>query len=66
VSSLKSILIVAITLSVVACSNTLIYNAAQDNQGLECGQLPQIQFERCMKELDTTYEEHAQEWQAAR
>ena len=53
----------AITLSVMACSNKQIYTAIQDNQRLECGKLPQDQYEQCMHGLNTPYEEYEQERQ---
>lgn len=60
---MKTSLTIAITLSVMACSNKQIYTAVQDNQRLECGKLPQDQYEQCMQELEIPYEEYEQERQ---
>tara|TARA_R110002049_G_scaffold1205_9_gene9018 strand:+ start:11636 stop:11851 length:216 start_codon:yes stop_codon:yes gene_type:complete len=61
---LSALAVVAISLSVLACSNEQIYTAVQENQRVECGKLPQELYEQCMQELETPYEEYDQERQA--
>ena len=54
-----------ITLLLMGCSNRQIYTAVQENRRLECSKLPQGQYEKCMSEYDTPYEEYERERQAA-
>jgi hypothetical protein len=60
---LSSLLIIALLL--IGCSHKQIYTAVQENRRVECSKLPQSQYENCMSEYDTSYEEYERERQAA-
>lgn len=47
------------------CTNQQIYTAIQENRRQECGKLPKGQYEQCMRDYDTSYEEYERERQAA-
>ena len=54
-----------LTLSVVisitqGCSNKQIYDAAQGNHRLKCQQLPQAQYEDCMKQIEEDFDDYNQ------
>lgn len=53
-----------VALSAMACSNKQIYTAVQENQRLECRKLPQVQYDRCMEQLKTPYEDYERERKA--
>lgn len=55
---LKAIGLILCASLVCACSNEQIYTAIQDNQRLECSKLPEPQYEKCMAELETPYDEY--------
>jgi len=48
---------------ICSCSNEQIYTAIQVNQRLECSKLPQPQYEDCMKELETSYDDYERDRQ---
>lgn len=52
-----------LTLLLIGCSNKQIYTAVQENRRVECSKLPQSQYEKCMSEYDTPYEEYERERQ---
>lgn len=60
---MKTIPIICFFILASACSNEQIYTAIQDNHRLECSKLPQQQYEDCMKEHETTYDEYEQDLQ---
>ena len=45
------------------CSNQATYEAVQQSQKNECGKLPQGQYEDCMREVDTSYDDYERERQ---
>lgn len=47
-----------IALLLTGCSNQQLYNAIQENRRMECGKLPQNQFEECMRDYDTSFQEY--------
>jgi hypothetical protein len=47
------------------CTNQQIYTAIQENRRQECGKLPLGQYEQCMRDYDTSYEEYERQRQAA-
>ena len=51
-------------LIVASCSNQQIYTAVQENQRQECGKLPQVQYEKCMRDFEMSYEEYDEQRQA--
>lgn len=55
---MKIHLLLFVTLFIVACSNKVIYESIQSNNRMECGKLPQSQYEECMKKADKAYEEY--------
>ena len=57
--------VLTVSLILIGCSNEQLYTAVQENRRVECGKLPQVQFEECMSEYDTSYEEYYRERQAA-
>ena len=63
---MKHHLFLIITLLLMGCSNQQIYTAVQENRRIECSKLPQGQYEKCMSDYDTPYEEYERERQAAR
>lgn len=60
---MKYLSIMLLVLLCVACSNQEIYNTVQHNNELECSKLPQSQFEKCMAEVDQSYENYEREVQ---
>ena len=60
---MKGIGVIFYSLLVTACSNEQIYTAIQENQRLECSKLPEPQYEKCMKELETPYDEYEKDRQ---
>jgi hypothetical protein len=62
---MKASIVLVIALALLGCSNKQIYTAVQDNRRVECGKLPQNQYEQCISEYDTPYEEYERERQAA-
>ncbi|MFK8047283.1 MAG: hypothetical protein AB8B81_02495 [Halioglobus sp.] len=60
---MKALLLICIPIFLSACSNKQIYDNIQDNQRLECSKLPQQQYEDCMKDYDTSYEEYQRDRQ---
>ena len=63
--TVKQLLLAAVAAAAVACSNEQIYNTVQHNQRLECGKLPQAQYEECMRDYDTSYDEYEREQAAS-
>jgi hypothetical protein len=61
---MKASLILMLALALQGCSNQQIYTAVQENRRLECSKLPQNQYEQCMSEYDTPYDEYDRERQA--
>ena len=61
---MKASLILVIALALLGCSNKQIYTAVQENRRLECSKLPQDQYEQCISEYDTPYDEYERERQA--
>jgi PBP1b-binding outer membrane lipoprotein LpoB len=61
---MKPSVFLMIALFLMGCSNKQIYTAVQENRRVECSKLPQVQFEKCMSEYDTPYEEYQRERQA--
>lgn len=61
---MKASLILVTAVALLGCSNKQIYNAVQENRRVECGKLPQNQYEKCVSEYDTSYEEYQRERQA--
>jgi hypothetical protein len=53
-----------LSLLLMGCSNQQIYTAVQENRRVECSKLPQVQFEKCMSEYKTSYEEYERQRQA--
>ena len=62
---MKPSLYIMIALLLMSCSNRQIYTAIQENRRLECSKLPQGQYEKCMSEYDTPYDEYEREREAA-
>jgi hypothetical protein len=61
---MKLSLFLMISLFLIGCSNKQIYAAVQENRRVECSKLPQDQYEKCMSEYETPYEEYERERQA--
>lgn len=61
---MKVSLISIMALILVGCTNQQIYNSVQENRRMECGKLPQNQYEECMRDYGTSYEEYERERQA--
>lgn len=61
---MKANLILVFALALLGCGNKQIYTAVQENRRLECSKLPQNQYEQCMSEYDTPYDEYERERQA--
>jgi hypothetical protein len=53
-----------LSLLLMGCSNQQIYTAVQENRRVECSKLPQVQFEKCMSEYNTSYDEYERQRQA--
>lgn len=60
---MKLMFVFVAVLSAAACSNKQIYTAVQESQRIDCGNLPQAQYEDCMRELETPYDEYEQQRQ---
>jgi len=60
---MKAILILCSLIPILGCSNQQIYTAIQDSHRLECSKLPQQQYEDCLKEHETTYQEYERDRQ---
>lgn len=60
---MKTLLSISTALFLMACTNKQIYTTVQNNHRLECGKLPQDQYEQCMQEVGTSYEDYEQERQ---
>ena len=45
------------------CSNQAAYETVQQSQKNECAKLPQGQYEDCMHEVDTSYDDYERERQ---
>jgi len=54
-----------IALILLGCSNKQIYNSVQENRRMECGKLPQNQYEDCIRDYSTSYEDYERERQAS-
>ena len=54
-----------ITLLLIGCSDKQIYNSVQENRRMECGKLPQNQYEECMRDYSTSYEDYERARQAS-
>lgn len=61
---MKLSLFLMIALFLTGCSNKQIYTAVQENRRVECSKLPQDQYEKCMSEYETPYDEYERERQA--
>lgn len=61
--SLKTFSAFLLALVGTACSNQQIYTAVQESQRIDCGKLQQPQYEECMRELETPYDEYERERQ---
>jgi hypothetical protein len=55
---IKAPFLIICVIAISACSNRHIYDAVQHNNELECGKLPQAQYEQCMEEISQSYEEY--------
>lgn len=56
----------SLTILVLAgCTNQQIYNAVQENRRMECGKLPQNQYEECIRDYSTSYQEYERARQAS-
>ncbi|MAT94224.1 MAG: hypothetical protein CME59_16705 [Halioglobus sp.] len=51
-------LLPACLLVLAGCTNQQLYSAIQDNRRQECAKLPQPQYEECLRDYDTSYEEY--------
>jgi hypothetical protein len=61
---MKTSVFFMLSLLLMGCSNQQIYTAVQENRRVECSKLPQVQFEKCMSEYNTSYDEYERQRQA--
>jgi len=53
-----------LSLCATACSNQQVYHAIQDSQRVDCQRYPDTRYEECIQQLDTPYEDYAEEREA--
>ena len=58
----RNIFALVILMNIVAgCSNEQVFSAVKYNRQLECQQLPQGQYEECMKKYDQSYDAYSRD-----
>ena len=57
-SYINTLTLMPCLLLAAGCTNQQLYTAIQDNRQQECSKLPQGQYEECMRDYDTSYEEY--------
>lgn len=65
ITRMRVLVLPVIAFLLTACSNQQIYNAVQENRRAECGKPPQSQYEECLRDYDTSYDEYERERQAS-
>jgi len=49
------------SLLLAGCSQRQVYDSIQHNQQLECQKRPPAQYDECMAEVDTSYDDYQRE-----
>lgn len=62
---MKTIAILSVCLVISACSNKAVYQDLQRNKRNECMQVPQSEYERCMRNMEQSYEDYERQRQEA-
>ncbi|MBZ9613536.1 hypothetical protein [Rheinheimera maricola] len=62
---MKNILVICLLLGVTGCSNKGVYQDLQRNKHNECMRGPVADYDRCMQNMDQSYEEYEQQRQQA-
>ena len=62
---MKTIALVFVCLTISACSNKAVYQDLQRNKRNECMQVPQSEYDRCMRNMEQSYEEYELQRQEA-
>lgn len=60
---MKAILMLLVILSMAGCSNRAIYENIQLNNRNECAKLPPPEYEKCMEDVNKSYDEYEKERQ---
>lgn len=60
---MKAMVTALFALFIVACSNQALYENIQISNQNECYKLPQPDYEECMKNQNTTYQEYEKDRQ---
>lgn len=62
---MKTILLLCMCFTASACSNKAVYQDLQRNKRNECMQAPQSEYDRCMRDMEQSYEDYERQRQKA-
>lgn len=62
---MKTILVICLLLGVIGCSNKAAYQNLKLNKQQQCMRAPVAEYDKCMQNMDQSYEEYERQRQQA-